>query len=161
MAPTDVDTLPGGPCETAEAQAWSDASTAEDRGVVLLAAGRTRDAAGEFERALERFDAAASGHDCARVRARLRSAGVHPKPVPDKNRPVFGWESLTSNERDVAQLVADGLTNREVATRMFLSRHTVDFHLRSIFRKLAISSRVQLARITVEVLPVTAVVDLL
>jgi DNA-binding CsgD family transcriptional regulator len=56
---------------------------------------------------------------------------------------------LTDTERSVAQLVADGLTNREVAERLFLSPHTVDFHLRSIFRKLGASSRVQLARLIV------------
>jgi hypothetical protein len=48
----------------------------------------------------------------------------------------------------VAALVAEGLSNQQVATRMFLSRHTVDFHLRHIFRKLGIASRVALTRIT-------------
>jgi len=47
----------------------------------------------------------------------------------------------------VAGLVAEGLSNQQVATRMFLSRHTVDFHLRHIFRKLGIGSRVVLTRI--------------
>jgi DNA-binding CsgD family transcriptional regulator len=59
----------------------------------------------------------------------------------------LGWESLTDTERRVVALVADGLTNREVATRMFLSHHTVDFHLRRIYRKLEIGSRVHLARV--------------
>ena len=54
----------------------------------------------------------------------------------------YGWESLTDTERSVAQFVAEGLTNREAAERLFLSRHTIDFHLRSIFRKLGASSRV-------------------
>ena len=46
-----------------------------------------------------------------------------------------------------AALVAEGLSNQQVAMRMFLSRHTVDFHLRHIFRKLRIASRVALTRI--------------
>jgi DNA-binding NarL/FixJ family response regulator len=50
----------------------------------------------------------------------------------------------------VARLVADGLSNRDVAARMYVSVHTVAFYLRQIFRKLAIASRVDLARIVVE-----------
>jgi DNA-binding CsgD family transcriptional regulator len=65
-------------------------------------------------------------------------------------RPVCGWESLTDTEHNVADLVAQGLTNRQVAGRMFLSPHTIDFHLRQIFRKLDISSRVDLTRQVVE-----------
>jgi DNA-binding CsgD family transcriptional regulator len=57
-------------------------------------------------------------------------------------RPVDGWGSLTETERRVADLVALGLTNGRVATRMILSRHTVDYHLRQIFRKLQIRSTV-------------------
>jgi len=47
-------------------------------------------------------------------------------------------------------LVALGLTNRQVGERMFLSHHTIDFHLRQIFRKLQIESRVELTRMTIE-----------
>jgi DNA-binding CsgD family transcriptional regulator len=54
------------------------------------------------------------------------------------------WDGLTSGERRVASAVADGLTNVEAADRLFMSRHTVDFHLRSIFRKLDVSSRAEL-----------------
>ena len=52
-----------------------------------------------------------------------------------------GWTSLTDTERSVADVVAEGLTNREAAERLFLSPHTVDFHLRSIYRKLGTNSR--------------------
>jgi DNA-binding CsgD family transcriptional regulator len=60
---------------------------------------------------------------------------------------VFGWASLTDTERSVAEHVAEGLTNRQVGERMFLSPHTIDFHLRQIYRKLDITSRVELARL--------------
>ena len=66
------------------------------------------------------------------------------------NRPRFGWESLTATELSVATLVAEGLTNREVAAKLYLSPHTVGFHLRQVFRKLEISSRVELTRMVVE-----------
>jgi DNA-binding CsgD family transcriptional regulator len=70
-------------------------------------------------------------------------------PVPsgavDGGHP--GWARLTDAERSVAEVVAAGYTNREAATTLFLSPHTVDYHLRHIFRKLDIDSRIQLASI--------------
>jgi DNA-binding CsgD family transcriptional regulator len=70
--------------------------------------------------------------------------------APTPSRASVGWESLRESELGIAQLVAGGLTNREVGARLFVSRHTVDFHLRQIFRKLGISSRVELTRLVVE-----------
>jgi DNA-binding CsgD family transcriptional regulator len=58
-----------------------------------------------------------------------------------------GWSDLTDAERTVAELVAAGLTNRETGKRMHSSPYTVDYHLRQIYRKLTISSRVELARL--------------
>ena len=60
-------------------------------------------------------------------------------------RRPYGWESLTETEESVAEHVAGGLTNRQVGEELLISRHTVDFHLRSIFRKLDVNSRVELA----------------
>jgi len=59
---------------------------------------------------------------------------------------THGWTALTTSELAVARLVADGLTNREVADRLFVSPHTVNSHLRHVFTKLGINSRVALAR---------------
>lgn len=79
----------------------------------------------------------------SRVRAGFaRRGGTH--------RPSFGWASLTETEGRVAELVAQGLTNRQVADNLYVSRHTVDSHLRQMFRKLAITSRVQLVRLVIE-----------
>lgn len=57
----------------------------------------------------------------------------------------FGWASLTETQQTVAKLVSQALTNGQIARRMNLSPHTVNYHLRQIFRKLGISSRVELA----------------
>jgi transcriptional regulator of acetoin/glycerol metabolism len=62
----------------------------------------------------------------------------------------LGWDSLSDAERRVADLVAEGYTNREAAAKLFLSRYTVDAHLRHIYAKLAIDSRVALTRIAAE-----------
>jgi len=58
--------------------------------------------------------------------------------------------ALTGAEAQIARLVSDGITNREIADRLFLSPHTVNSHLRHIFAKLAINSRAELARIVAE-----------
>jgi DNA-binding CsgD family transcriptional regulator len=69
--------------------------------------------------------------------------------VPD-TRPAFGWDSMTGTERSVAAIIAEGATNREAAVRLFLSPHTIDFHLRQIYRKLAVTSRVELVRLVMQ-----------
>ena len=65
------------------------------------------------------------------------------------DRPVSGWQSLTDTERVASELVAQGLNNQQVADQMYISVHTVAFHMRQIFRKLNIGSRVELARIVI------------
>ena len=57
---------------------------------------------------------------------------------------------LTDTEQATARLVAEGLTNQRIADQMFISTHTVAFHLRQVFRKLDIRSRVDLTRIALE-----------
>ena len=65
-------------------------------------------------------------------------------------RPDTGWTALTETELTVARLVAEGLTNRDTAERLFISPHTVSSHLRHVFAKLGISSRVELTRLAAE-----------
>jgi len=63
-----------------------------------------------------------------------------------------GWEALTPSEREVAVLIAAGMTNGQVATRLHISPHTVDGRLRRVFAKLGVNTRVELtaeyARVT-------------
>jgi DNA-binding CsgD family transcriptional regulator len=91
---------------------------------------------------------AGTGLDAARVRSLLRTRGARaaaggPCPVP-------AWPELTVSERTVVSLVAQGATNREIADRLYLSPYTVNAHLRHVFTKLGIRSRVELARMTAE-----------
>jgi DNA-binding CsgD family transcriptional regulator len=79
-------------------------------------------------------------------RSHLRELGVRRRLVAAELE-TNGWAAMTSSELAVAQLVAEGLTNREVAERLFVSPHTVNSHLRHVFAKLGINSRVELARL--------------
>jgi DNA-binding CsgD family transcriptional regulator len=99
-----------------------------------------------FETAMRVYDRAGAPRDAARVRARLRELGVHRRRAV---RPAsgFGWTSLTPTEIEVVRLVCRGATNRQAATALYLSPHTVSSHLRHAFAKLDISSRVELTRI--------------
>jgi DNA-binding CsgD family transcriptional regulator len=113
---------------------WAAACAIEDLGV--------RHDASLLTAAADRFDAIGAHYDAARVRGRLRAAGV----------PAAGWRAstggdLTVVERAIAFLVSRGLTNQQIAVRVFVSAHTVNYHLRQIFRKLSITSRAELARI--------------
>lgn len=55
------------------------------------------------------------------------------------------WDAVTPTELAVAGLVAEGLTNAQIGERLFVSRHTVESHLKHMFRKLGVTSRAQLA----------------
>ncbi|MEA2501015.1 MAG: hypothetical protein QOD01_1126, partial [Actinomycetota bacterium] len=103
-----------------------------------------------LDRALNAYQELGAEHDVARVRSLLRTMGVRHCHWRRRERPVSGWDSLTETERAVSDLVAQGLTNRKAAEQMFLSPHTIDFHLRQIFRKLQIDSRVDLTRLAIE-----------
>ena len=63
-----------------------------------------------------------------------------------RGRPASGWDSLTPSELDVVRLVSDGLPNKDIAARLFISPRTVQTHLTHVYTKLAVSSRVQLAQ---------------
>jgi DNA-binding CsgD family transcriptional regulator len=76
-----------------------------------------------------------------RARAELRATGERARPR-DPGAP----EVLTAQEEQIARLVAEHLSNREIAARLFISASTVEYHLRKIFRKLDVSNRAQLAR---------------
>jgi DNA-binding CsgD family transcriptional regulator len=75
-----------------------------------------------------------------RAREELRASGARPRRLA-----LTGLDALTGAERRVADLAAQGLTNRQIARALVVSLPTVETHLRHVFRKLDISSRTQLA----------------
>lgn len=60
-------------------------------------------------------------------------------------RPAMGWASLTDAELPVVRLAAEGRTNAEIAAELFLSRYTIETHLKHVFAKLGVESRAELA----------------
>jgi ATP/maltotriose-dependent transcriptional regulator MalT len=122
------------------------ASALEDAGAADDAAGDHTRAVLLLEEAHEHYTASGARIDAARVEKRLRALGVQRRRPRATSRASAGPDSLTESELRVAGLVAEGLTNRAVAERLFLSPHTVDAHLRHAFAKLGVSSRVELTR---------------
>jgi len=64
----------------------------------------------------------------------------------DRKRPTTGWSALTPTEHDVVRLVREGLPNKDIAARLFISPRTVQSHLTHVYNKLGVSSRVQLVQ---------------
>lgn len=121
------------------------ASALEDLGRVQASEGATHDAIASLDRALAITVQVGASWDAARVRGRLRQLGVRRRIVIPE-RPATGWDALTSAEAIVAQLASEGKTNRQIAETLFISPHTVNTHLRHIFDKLGVSSRISLTR---------------
>ena len=115
--------------------------------------GRALAAAGEREQAIDVLRHAESELDaCGSVRARdearrqLRKLGARAEPRGPATPDDSGVAALTKRELEIATLATDRQTNREIAAALFLSEKTVESHMRHIFRKLGVSSRVQVAR---------------
>lgn len=129
-------------------RAWA----TEDAGVARAQHGDRAASVTRLNEALALYQQLDAVGSTARVRALLRAAGnvVRHWRQPARDKPAFGWASLTQTERRVAHLAAEGLSNRQIASQMFLSVHTVAFHMRHIFCKLDLTSRVQLASLVAQ-----------
>jgi DNA-binding CsgD family transcriptional regulator len=122
------------------------AAALEDAGKAKAAAGDAAQSAAELSEAYDISVSCDAHRVAARLRRELRSVGVV-KRAAAVARPAVGWESLTEAEIAVVRLVAAGASSRAVAERLFLSINTVNTHLRHVFTKLGIRSRVELARV--------------
>ena len=117
----------------------------EDAARALAVVGRLGEARAHAEEAVEIFRALDARRDLARAELQLPPDPATGAGGPRAPRPLFGWKSLTRSESAVAALVADGLSNPEIAERLFISRRTVQSHVSHVLEKLGLSSRVELA----------------
>lgn len=133
--------------ELTEAAAWLDpaarlsgARFELELGSALRRAGRRREAREHLRSALALARECGATSLAGRAVAELAAAGAR-RPTGA----VVGVDALTPSERRVAELAARGLTNREIATDLFVTRKTVEVHLSACYRKLGISARAELA----------------
>ena len=122
------------------------ASAAEDAGGELSRAQRNAEALDQLNAAFDTYIEYEATADARRVGRALRRLGVERRIVAQP-RAKTGWDSLTDSELKVVNLIAQGATNRDVATKLHLSPHTVKTHVHNAFGKLGITSRAQLARL--------------
>lgn len=135
--------LSGGPRRLAYASAL------EDLGHQLAQRGDRNAAVTALDQALTVTTQVGAKWDATRLRGRLRQLGVR-RRAAGAERPNTGWASLTDAESSVARLAAEGNTNRQIAEKLFISPHTVNTHLRHIFERLGINSRVTLTRMAAD-----------
>jgi len=109
-------------------------------GAALRRLGRRSAAREQLRRAVELATICGAAPLAARAETELLATGARPRRIA-----LSGVASLTPSERRVAEMAAQGPTNREIAQALFVTQRTVEVHLTSIYRKLAITSRSQLA----------------
>ncbi|MGD1219115.1 MULTISPECIES: helix-turn-helix transcriptional regulator [Streptomyces] len=126
------------------------AAACEDLGELMAASADTTPAIPYFEEAGQLASASGARRDQERIRRRLRQLGVRTAPVRNHTASPQGLGNLTESEQKLIPLVVQGLTNRAIADRLYVSVHTVNTHMKHIFTKLGINSRVELTRLAIE-----------
>jgi DNA-binding CsgD family transcriptional regulator len=122
-----------------------------DLGALLRRRNRRTDARELLREALDVAHRAGAAPLAERAETELRATGARPRRVV-----LTGLDSLTASERRIAELAGQGLTNREIAQQLFITDRTVEGHLTSVFRKLRLDSRTELAAALAEEVPVSA-----
>jgi DNA-binding CsgD family transcriptional regulator len=120
------------------------AAAAEDAGAELARTDHPDEAVDQLNAAFDTYLEHEALADARRVGRELRRLGVE-RRIVSQPRAKTGWDSLTDSELKVVNLIAQGVTNRDVATQLHLSLHTVKNHVHNAFAKLGINSRAQLA----------------
>jgi DNA-binding CsgD family transcriptional regulator len=108
--------------------------------------GERDSARSAFTRADELYDRLGANWDLAHLRAQLRQHGIRRGPRVKHRQAQAGWNSLTPTETKIAGMVAEGLSNRQIAEQLVLSPRTVGTHVSHILAKLGVRSRIDIAR---------------
>ncbi|MFI2710496.1 AAA family ATPase [Micromonospora sp. NPDC018662] len=122
------------------------AFAAEEAAALLAEAGDVDAARRHYLRATEQYAQVGADWDLRRAAARFRPYGIRRGSRVSPRAARHGWESLTDTELRISRLVAQGLSNPEIARDMMLSRNTVQTHVSNVLRKLGRRSRNELAR---------------
>jgi DNA-binding CsgD family transcriptional regulator len=117
----------------------------EETAAALAREGDIAGARPLFEEALAVYEQLAARRDSARTLATMRSCGIRRGSRAAHRQQLKGWGALTAMETDVVRLTVEGLTNRQIGERLFISRRTVQTHLSHALTKLDVSSRIELA----------------
>jgi DNA-binding CsgD family transcriptional regulator len=118
-----------------------------DYGWALVVDGQRDSGVAALDSAWDVFHDHGAQFEVQRIQSLLQSVGVRRRRWGAAlTRPSRGWEALTETEQRVAHLIAEGYTNRAAAEKLVSSPHTIATHVRSIFDKLGVNSRVQLTR---------------
>ena len=128
--------------QTERTQPFERARTALAYGEFLRRAQRKTEARAQLRDALTTFEGLNTPLWAERARAELEATGI-----TARKRNPSALDALTPQELRIAKLVAGGASNRNVASQLFLSPKTVEYHLRKVFVKLGVSSRVELANL--------------
>lgn len=120
------------------------ARVTHDAAVLAARAGAVAEARRLATRAFAAYDSLRANHLHARLRAEMRTAGVAMRPRRVPQRPTTGWDALTTTERQVVELVGDGMANGQIADQLFVSRRTVESHLVRVYQKLGFARRADL-----------------
>jgi DNA-binding NarL/FixJ family response regulator len=97
-------------------------------------------------RSVEAYTSLGAQADVNRVQAAFREYGIRRGPHSKHRRATSGWDSLTDAELKIAAMVAEGLSNPEIAQRLVTSPRTVGTHVSHILKKLGVASRAEIAR---------------
>jgi DNA-binding CsgD family transcriptional regulator len=122
------------------------AQALEAAGVVCADAGDIAAARTHFTDAYTMYSDLAADWDLARLQARFRAYGIRRGPRFQHRRSQQGWSALTPTEIKVVALVAQGMSNPQIAEKLFLSKRTVQTHVSHILTKLELHSRTDIAR---------------
>jgi DNA-binding CsgD family transcriptional regulator len=121
------------------------AAACEEAASALVIRGMQSEAVPLLREAVNLYGQLEAVRDSARTVGVLRKLGFPAGVRGPRKRPTVGWASLTPSERRVVDLAVEGLTNAQIAERLFISHRTVQTHLTHVFAKLRLSSRAELA----------------
>jgi len=130
----------------ADGRRTAEAFAREELACAAAAAGDRARAATALDAALTRYQLLGAVPDADRALARGRALGLRRGSREAHRDTAYGWGALTASETRVAELVRDGLTNREIGSRLFVSPRTVQTHVSHILQKTGLRSRVEIAR---------------